>query len=142
MIDLHDNEARHVAMLYRHMLRQLDRELAPHRIGPGRYAYLFALYRGDGRSQQALADAVGADKGGAARALARLEADGLVQRRADAGDRRAVRVFLTTKGRRLRQSLERAAASGIDLMLAPLTAEERAQLRVLLRKMTASLGGE
>ena len=51
-------------------------------------------YIEDGRTQQALADTVGADKAGAARALARLETDGYIRRVADPRDRRVVRAFL------------------------------------------------
>lgn len=137
MIDLADHEARHIALLYRRMLRELDRELTPLGLGPGRYPYLFALYVEDGRSQQALADAVGTDKAAAARALARLEADGYVRRASDPVDRRVLRAFLTPKGKRLRGVLERAAAATIAALTAPLAPAERAQFRALLRQLNA-----
>jgi DNA-binding MarR family transcriptional regulator len=141
MIDLADNEARHIAILYRQLLKQLERELAPLGLGPGRYPYLFALYIEDGRSQQALADVVVADKAAAARALARLEADGYIRRAPDAADRRALRVYLTARSRRLRPVIERAAASTIAGLTAALAEPERAQLRQLLRTLaTAQLG--
>ena len=135
MIDLADNEARHIAMLYRRMLRELDRQLAPIGLGPGRYPYLFALYVEDGRSQQALADAVGTDKAAAARALSRLEADGYVRRSADVADRRVLRAHLTAKGRRQRGLLERAAAHTITALTAVLAPAERVRLRRLLRTL-------
>ncbi|MFN9908655.1 MAG: MarR family transcriptional regulator, partial [bacterium] len=78
MIELADIEARHIALLRRRSLRMLERELTPMGLGPGRYLYLFALYIEDGRSQQALAVMVAADKAAATRALERLEADGYV----------------------------------------------------------------
>jgi DNA-binding MarR family transcriptional regulator len=141
MIDLADNEARHIAILYRQLLKQLERELAPLGLGPGRYPYLFALYIEDGRSQQALADVVVADKAAAARALARLEADGYIRRAPDTADRRALRVYLTARSRRLRPVIERAAASTIAALTAALAEPERAQLRQLLRTLaTAQLG--
>jgi DNA-binding MarR family transcriptional regulator len=138
MIDIADHEARHIALLYRRMLRELDRELAPLGLGSGRYPYLFALYIEDGRSQQALADAVGTDKAAAARTLARLEADGYVRRVADPRDGRALRVFLTRRGKHQRGVLERAAAHAVDALGKPLSASERAQFRALLRTLCAA----
>lgn len=139
MIDLVDNEVRHIAMLYRQLLRQLDRELSPIGLGPGRYAYLFALYIEDGRTQQALADAVGSDKAAAARALARLETDGYIRRAADPLDRRQVRAYLSAKGRGQRAQLERAAANALAALTSGLRDTEREQLRKLLRKMSTPL---
>ena len=138
MIDLADNEARHIAMLYRRMLRELDRQLAPLGLGPGRYPYLFALYVEDGRSQQALADAVGTDKAAATRALLRLAADGYVRREADRADRRVQRVYLTAKGRRQRVLLEHAAAHTIAALTAVLAPAERSRLRRLLRTLCSA----
>ncbi|MBK6286435.1 MAG: winged helix-turn-helix transcriptional regulator [Pseudomonadales bacterium] len=139
MIDLGDHEARHIAALYRHMLKHLDRELAPHGLGPGRYAYLFALYIEDGRTQQALADTVGADKAGAARALARLETDGYIRRVADPRDRRVVRAFLRPRGRRQRMVLEQAALDTIDRLTAHLDDTERRDLKRLLARVATPL---
>ena len=135
MIELADIEARYIAMLRRRSLRMLERELAPLGLGPGRYLYLFALYIEDGRSQQALADTVAADKAAATRALARLEADGYVVRQACCADRRVVRVFLTPEGRALQPVLETAAMRVNDALVAPLAVEERERLRAMLRTM-------
>ncbi len=139
MIDFREHEARHIAALYRHMLKHLDRELAPHGLGPGRYAYLFALYVEDGRTQQALADAVGADKAAAARALARLEADGYIRRTADPHDRRMVRAFLKPRGRRLRTVLEQAALDSIEGLTKHLDESERRDLKRLLARVATPL---
>jgi DNA-binding MarR family transcriptional regulator len=139
MIDLGDNEARHIAALYRQMLKCLDRELAPHGVGPGRYAYLFALYVEDGRTQQALADAVGADKAAAARALARLENDGYIRRVADPHDRRLMRAYLSARGRRQRPVLEKAACDTIGALTAPLDDAEKRELKRLLARVAAPL---
>lgn len=135
MIELADNEARHIAVLYRRMVKQIDRRLAPMGLGPGRYVYLFQLYLEDGRSQQALADSTSTDKAATARALLRLEADGYVRRVPDPGDRRVVRIFLTPRGKRQRGVLKRATADIIASLTEPLDIAERRQLRELLRKL-------
>ena len=135
MIDLANNEARYLALLYRQMMKRLDRELTPLKIGPGRYAYLFGLYLQDGRKQQELADVIGADKAAATRALSRLEKDGYVRRTVDPEDRRVMRVFLTPKGRKLRPTLEAAAETCMDAITNPLNEKERSELKSLLAKM-------
>lgn len=91
--------------------KQID--LAPLELGPGRYLYLFGLYIQDGRKQQDLADAIGVDKAAVTRALARLEQAGLIKRKNDSNDRRATRVYLTAKARKLRPQLE--DGSGLKL---------------------------
>jgi DNA-binding MarR family transcriptional regulator len=136
MIELADSEARYISILRRRTLRMLERELAPLGLGPGRYLYLFALYFEDGRSQQALADAVSADKAAATRALARLEADGYVRRAACNCDRRVTRVYLTPTGLELQPVLESAAIRVNDALVSPLGQAERAHLRDMLRSMT------
>lgn len=135
MIELADIEARYIALLRRRSLRMLERELAPLALGPGRYLYLFALYIEDGRSQQALADIVAADKAAATRALARLESDGYVQRVDCKADRRVTRVFLTPAGRALQPVLESAAIRVNDALVAPLEHADREQLRRILRHL-------
>ncbi len=139
MIDLANSEARHLALLYRQMIKLLDQELAPLDLGHGRYLYLFSLYIRGGRKQQELADLIGADKAAATRALARLEAAGYIVRRPDTRDRRATRVDLTARGRELRPRLEQAAEKSMDSFTAGLNPSERAQLRRLLGKMAAPL---
>lgn len=140
MIDIANSEARHLALLHRQMMRRLECELAPLRLGPGRYLYLFSLYIQDGRRQQELADIIGVDKAAATRALARLEQSGYVRRREDPADRRAVRVYLTPAGRRLRPMLESAAMVCIEEMTATLEGPERGELRRLLAKMAVPPG--
>jgi DNA-binding MarR family transcriptional regulator len=139
VIDLVHHEARYIAHLNRQMTKLLEAELAPLELGPGRYLYLFGLYIRDGRKQQELADTIGVDKAAATRAISRLEQNGYVRRRADPNDRRSMRVYLTTKGRRLQPQLEAAAKHCIDNMTSELDANERVELRRLLEKMASPL---
>jgi DNA-binding MarR family transcriptional regulator len=139
MIDIAHNEARHLALLHRQMMKELERELAPLELGPGRYLYLFGLYIRDGRKQQELADVIGIDKAAVTRALSRLEQSGYIYRKEDREDRRATRVYLTPKGRDLQPQLETAARDCIENMTAALDTRERTELRRLLAKMTRPL---
>ena len=142
MIDIANSEARHLALLHRQMMKELERELAPLELGPGRYLYLFGLYIRDGRKQQELADIIGIDKAAVTRALSRLEDSGYIRRREDEKDRRATRVYLTSKSRKLRPQLEAAALDCIATMTAVLDTDERTELRRLLAKMTLPLLSE
>jgi DNA-binding MarR family transcriptional regulator len=135
LIDIANNEARHLSLLYRQMIKALERELAPLELGPGRYLYLFGLYIRDGRKQQELADIIGIDKAAVTRALVRLEESGYIRRKEDKEDRRATRVYLTAKGRKLRPQLETAAVASIDNLTVALDSDERVEMRRLLAKM-------
>ena len=139
MTDIADHEARYLALLNRQMLKELERELAPLQLGPGRYLYLYGLYVRDGRRHQELADVIGVDKAAATRALSRLEHSGYVRREPDPADRRATRVFLTARGRGLRPRMEAAAEQCIARLTAPLDSAERRELRRLLAKMARPL---
>jgi DNA-binding MarR family transcriptional regulator len=139
MIDMENNEVRHLFRLYWQVSRLLDRELSSLELGHGRYLYLFGLYIRDGRKQQELADIIGIDKAAVTRALGRLEQTGYVRRAPDGTDGRVTRVFLTARGQELRPALEAAAAAAIDQLTAPLTASERDTLRALLAKVATPI---
>ena len=138
MIDLLDNEARSIVLLYRKLNKALDRALAPLGLSHGRYIYLFGLYIENGRTQQALADAAASDKAATTRSVCRLEKDGFVTRRPDENDRRVVRVYLTDKGRCLQPKLEEALHNGIEEITAPLSKAQQALFRELLNLSSAA----
>jgi len=139
MIDIASNEVRYIARLRRRALQVLDEILAAHGIGHGTYKYMYALYLEDCVSQQRLADLVGDDKAATTRALARLEAVGLVARQSDPSDRRVLRVSLTAKGQKLQPTVEQAIASAIDAMTIGLSAAETQAFRALLAKAAEAL---
>jgi DNA-binding MarR family transcriptional regulator len=70
----------------------------------------------------------------------RLAARGLLLRTPDPQDGRAVRVALTGIGQALAQQLAQASRTMDDTLLAALTADERQQLRALLRKLVHADG--
>lgn len=131
-VNLLDNEARSIVLLFRKLNKALDRELSPLGLTHGRYIYLFGLYVENGRTQQSLADAAASDKAATTRSLCRLEEDGFIERKPDETDRRLVRVYLTEMGRALRPKLEGALQSAIDEIVEPLGVEQRRVFRQLL----------
>lgn len=70
-----------------------------------------------------------------------LEADGLVARRADPGDRRARRVVLTRAGRARARAIAPAHAARLAAVARALDPAERGQLLALLEKLGGGLRG-
>lgn len=90
---------------------ELDRRLRPLGLSRSKWILLIALERGGaGQSQKALADRMGIEGPTLVGLLDRLERDGLVERRAAQGDRRANSVHLSRKGRALIGEIEKIAA--------------------------------
>lgn len=71
---------------------------------------------------------------------ARLEEEGLVERRLDAQDRRAFRLRLTERGAREFARQSRAHEGWVKSLLAGLSGEERAALHALLGRAKQSIG--
>ena len=93
---------------------------------------LTRLHRRPGASQSELADMMEVEKATAGRLIDRLEAKGWVERRAQAGDRRINRVYLTAEAERVHKRIWRIAEATVDDALADLSQRERAQLLKLL----------
>ncbi len=74
---------------------------------------LRALYERDGQHASELAHAVGRLPTSFTPILDKLEQKDLIERRPDPADRRAIRVYLTAKGRRLRDDV-RVTAKDVD----------------------------
>jgi MarR family transcriptional repressor of emrRAB len=119
------------------------RLLAPHDLSEGRFVVLFLL---DGQ-REGLAPHVLADKAGVTRAtmtglidgLARTE---LVVRQADEADRRALRICLTPKGKRLAAKLFVQHGQWIASLFGHLSAAERTLLFTLLDKVATGIAAQ
>jgi DNA-binding MarR family transcriptional regulator len=120
------------------MLSQVRRRLAAESTMP-RFDLLANLEREDGQTLAALSRHMLVTAGNLTGLVDRAERDGVVERRADPSDRRLSRVFLTTKGKDLVQSLIPVHASHVSELLAALDATERRELRRLLGKLRDSL---
>ncbi|NUT33058.1 MAG: MarR family transcriptional regulator [Hamadaea sp.] len=70
----------------------------------------------------------------------RLEAKGLVERRADPADRRTVRIRLTAKGLETVDTVLEGHMANEERLLAPLASAERRQLVAMLRKLSIAFG--
>ena len=86
-------------------------------------------------SQASLGRRVELDRSDVTAAVGELAADGLVERTADAGDRRRNVVTITDAGRARLASLDALLDGVQDELLAPLSAQERATLAGLLTRV-------
>jgi MarR family transcriptional regulator, transcriptional regulator for hemolysin len=100
---------------------------------------LTRLHRRPGASQSELADMMEVEKATAGRLIDRLEAKGWVVRRAQAGDRRINRIYLTSEAERVHKRIWRIAEATIDDALADLSEREGSQLQKLLARVKGSL---
>src|SRR6266480_3467216 len=98
-----------IADIARLMRTVFDRRM--HRLGLTRSQWLVLTrcHRRPGASQSELADMMEVEKATAGRLIDRLEAKGWVERRAQAGDRRINRVYLTIEAERVHKRIWRIA---------------------------------
>ena len=100
-----------------------------------RLEVLLCLSDGEGICQQQLSERLLMTKGNVCTTLQGMEADGLVERRADPADQRAHRIYLTETGR---QRLAKTKSGRMALMtrtVGVLSAEEHRMLRKLLGRI-------
>jgi DNA-binding MarR family transcriptional regulator len=71
-----------------------------------------------------------------------MESDGLVTRTRDTDDKRKVRIHLTAQGRAVEPQLMQVAQTVNDQMVQDLTQAEAVLLKLLLKKVHASLVGD
>lgn len=96
------------------------------------------LFSHNGCCQEGLRMFVALDKGNVTRALQRLEALGLVERKQDSGDRRLVRVYVTRQALALESRMSAIAAGLDDRLVRGFTASERDKVVDFLQRMEAN----
>ena len=97
------------------------------------------LWKQDGLSPSELADRLSVEPPTVTNMLSRMERAGLLERRRDAKDARCTRVYLTQKGRELREPVQRRWGEVQERAFAGITAEEEALLRRLLARVHDNL---
>src|SRR3954454_14478473 len=105
---------------------------------PALFALLNVLGARDGTIQQQLSSDMGIDPSAMVKLINELESAGLAQRRRRPGDRRAWEVSITAKGRRTLERARRFVTQVEDEVLGGLTATDRRQLLMLLRRALVS----
>jgi len=123
----------------------LKRGFAEAGIGFVRPAYLgslMSLWREDGLKVIDLGRRAGLEPSTMTGLLDRMERDGLVERRADAADRRVLKIFLTATGASIRESVIRIVDSTLAGLLSGVDASEIDTLKGLLHKVLVNVREE
>lgn len=103
------------------------------------WSLIGALVRAEGCNQAQLAEFMQITPISLGRLVDRMEAAGWVERRAEAGDRRSYRLFLTAKAHAIRPDLRRLSDATQDEALAALDPAARRQLLESLALVRATL---
>lgn len=122
--------------------RALRKRLQPHKVTPGQWFFLRALWEEEGINQRELSRRVGTTEPTTVSALRLLERNGLIRRQRNQNDRRTINIFLTENGRALKQDLLPYALEVNAVATAGLTPEEIAQLHATLSKIRDNLASE
>lgn len=99
------------------------------------YALLCRLWEREGRSQKELAECSFKDTANITRMIDVLEGKGIVHRQRDAKDRRAYRIYLTPKGRQLRDMVNPIVIAQERRAYSCLTDKEQRSLLELLNRL-------
>ena len=83
---------------------------------PGQFPVLVELWNADGLTQREILDRLEIEQATLANTLARMERDGLIDRRPHPSDKRATQNFLTEKGRSIEQDALLAAEAADDAL--------------------------
>jgi MarR family transcriptional regulator, transcriptional regulator for hemolysin len=118
-----------------------DRTLAEAGGSAAAWQVLLLVRTGEWGTQSRMAEAMGVTAATLTHHLNALEAQGLVTRRRDEGNRRVQRVELTSEGAALFDRLRRVAMRHDERLRSQLTAEEAATLTELLDKVAAGVAG-
>jgi MarR family transcriptional regulator for hemolysin len=130
---------RHLVFTAKEVRRRFEARLAEAGGSLPVWAILSALELGPHRSQHELAGALHIEGPTLTRQLDRLEADGLISRQRDPGDRRAVRVETTEAGKQLYERLLKVAMTTDAEVRGELSEREVETLQRLLSKVRSAL---
>src|SRR3954467_6235755 len=119
---------------------EFDRRVRRLGITRAQWLVLTRLHRRPGASPSELAEMMEVEKATAGRMIDRLVANGWVERRTQADDRRVKRVYLTREAERVHKRIWRVAEATVETALADLSAPESRQLMALLQRIKKPLG--
>jgi len=119
-----------------------DEAMSQHGVRVGQHIVLSALWEQDGLTPGEIARRLGIATPTIVNTATRMEEAGLVARQPDPADARLVRLYLTPRGRSVREPVRAARAALERHATASLTAAELATLRAALTKIIAQFQGE
>ena len=139
MIPFEDNLGLHLFKAYFSIYKYLKRRFSDHQIenmNPTRLGILLALADSDGVIMSKLGQRLFLEKSTMTGVIDKMEAEGLVERRNDVSDRRALRIYLTPKAKRLNDRIFKI----IDKVYADLSGDLTPQDLATSVKVTKKIG--
>ncbi|PAB00797.1 MarR family winged helix-turn-helix transcriptional regulator [Enterococcus canintestini] len=101
----------------------------------GQYLYLVRIYENPGIIQEKLAELIKVDRTTAARAIAKLEKNGLVEKQIQADNKKNKSLFVTKKGAKLAPIIQAENKYSNDVALKGFSEPERQQLAAYLARV-------
>ena len=121
---IHTSVGYWAGLLARSMEAEFNRRLAPYGLTRMSYAVLGAMVFDTKSTPSDVADFLGLDRAAASRLLDKLEAQGLIRRDRDQGDRRAVTIRATSLGETLAHEMQAHSRAVNATFTADLTPEQ------------------
>jgi len=125
-----------VSCIHRYSHSHINKKLEPYKIGIGQLHFLLNINHNDGINQEQLAHYLNVDKATSARAIKKLEEEGLVIRKIDPNDKRSYNIFLTKHGRELIPKVRKITREWTNLLLTDFCNEDKDKLFYYLEKIT------
>ncbi|ABW67424.1 MarR family winged helix-turn-helix transcriptional regulator [Desulfosudis oleivorans] len=113
----------------------VKKRLLPFGLTNMQYVILETLWMQDGLTAVELSMILAIDKATLSGVLERMAEGGWIEKQNDDRDRRAIRVFLTARANRMKESLQKERQAANDELLSMFTIEEKVLLRRLLKDM-------
>jgi len=128
--------ANHLARLF---AKGLHEQIRPLGLAPAQFMTLLELWEADGITQRELTRRLDVEQATMANTLARMERDGLIQRRSIPQDGRSQTIHLTAEAKALREPATTAARQVNERALSNLDEDEKAVFLDLLRRVIATM---
>ena len=124
---------REIGMIARALDSIANIEFKEYDLTRGQYLYLIRICENPGIIQEKLAEMIKVDRTTASRAIKKLEANGFIEKRADAANRKIKRIFPTEKGKAISPNISRENEHSERVALQGLSEEEATVLGGLLQ---------
>ncbi len=125
-----------ISILHRQAQIYFNREFKPLGLNGSEYIYIVNLSEQEGVNQKSLSDSLHIDNGLTTRILKNLEQKGFIYREKDETDRRAVKVFLTAKGRETQPKIIKILNTWTEMITADMDDKDSRQFLYQLQQMS------
>ena len=133
---------REIGMIARALDSIANIEFKEYDLTRGQYLYLIRICENPGIIQEKLAEMIKVDRTTASRAIKKLEANGFIEKRADAANRKIKRIRPTEKGKAIAPNISRENEHSERVALQGLSEEEATVLSGLLQTVRKNVEGD